>query len=44
MGRTEDKLNNIFNDEDVDDILGPVKTKTAAKRSPTTQIAVSYTH
>lgn len=42
MGRAETKLNNIFNDEDVDDILGPVKTKTTAKRTPTTQIEKNF--
>ena len=33
MARVTDKLNNIFNDEDADDILGSVKTSTKAKRS-----------
>jgi hypothetical protein len=33
MGRIEDKLNSIFNDDDIDDILGPATTKRAAKRS-----------
>lgn len=42
MGRTEDKLNNIFNDEDADDIFGPVKTKTTTKRSSTTQIEKNF--
>lgn len=42
MGRTEDKLNSIFNDEDADDIFGPVKTKTTTKHSPTTQIEKNF--
>ena len=42
MGRTEDKLNNIFNDEDADDIFGPVKVKTTTKRSSTTQIEKNF--
>ena len=42
MSRIDDKLNNIFNDDDADDILGPVKTKTAAQRAPNTQIEKNF--
>ena len=42
MARVTDKLNNIFNDEDADDILGSVKTSTKAKRSPNTQIEKNF--
>lgn len=43
MSRIDDKLNNIFNDDDADDILGPVKTKTTARRAPNTQIEKNFT-
>lgn len=42
MGRIDDKLNNIFNDDDADDILGPVKTKTPARRASNTQIEKNF--
>lgn len=42
MSRIDDKLNNIFNDDDADDILGPVKTKTTARRAPNTQIEKNF--
>lgn len=38
MGRIDEKLNNIFNDDDADDILGPAKTKTTARRASNTLI------
>lgn len=42
MGRINNKLNNIFNDDDADDILGPVKAKTTARRAPNTQIEKNF--
>lgn len=42
MGRIDDKLNNIFSDDDADDILGPVKTKTPARRTTNTQIEKNF--
>lgn len=42
MVRITDKLSNIFNDEEADDILGPVKTSTTAKRPPNTQIEKNF--
>lgn len=42
MSRIDDKLNNIFNDDDADDILGPVKTKTTTRRAPNTQIEKNF--
>lgn len=42
MGRIDDKLDNIFNDDDADDILGPVKTKATARRAPNTKIEIYF--
>lgn len=42
MARIDEKLNNIFNDDDVDDILGTVKVKTPTRRAPNTQIEKNF--
>lgn len=42
MGRIDDKLNNIFKDDDADEILGPLKTKTPVRRAPNTQIEKNF--
>lgn len=42
MAHTDDKLKRIFNDEDVDDILGPTQVKKSARRSSANNVVNNF--